>query len=104
MEYIIKKRETLTTIALVYIYIIRTNNILVFKIKHGYKLELETSETMNLFHSIKKLIDQTKHSENVPSLKVGEAVLVQYNLVDNKCQKNLKYYTFLLQVNLMLIC
>ena len=55
MEYIIKKRETLTTIALVYIYIIRTNNILVFKIKHRYKLELETSETMNLFHSIKKI-------------------------------------------------
>ena len=96
MEYIIKKRETLTTIALVYIYIIRTNNILVFKIKHEYKLELETSETMNLFHGIKKIIDQTKHRENVPSLKVAEAVLVQYNLVDSQCQKNLKYYTFLL--------
>ena len=96
MEYIIKKRETLTTIALVYIYIIRTNNILVFKIKHGYKLESETSETMNLFHSIKKLTDQTKHRETVPSLKVAEAVLVQYNLVDSQCQKNLKYYTFLL--------
>ena len=96
MEYIIKKRETLTTIALVYIYIIRTNNILVFKIKHEYKLELETSETMNLFHSIKKIIDQTKHRENVPSLKVAEAVLVQYNLVDSQCQKYLKYYTFLL--------
>ena len=96
MEYIIKKCETLTTIALVYIYIIRTNNILVFKIKHEYKLELETSETMNLFHGIKKIIDQTKHRENVPSLKVAEAVLVQYNLVDSQCQKNLKYYTFLL--------
>ena len=45
--------------------------------------------------------------EKVPSLEVVEVVLVQCNLVDNQIiniNKRLKYYTLLLQINLMLIC
>ena len=38
------------------------------------------------------------------SFEVVELVLVQRNLVDNQYQQNLKYYTFLLLINLMLIC
>ena len=53
-EYIIKKHETLTTIPLIHVYINRINNGLVFKIKDGYKLALQTSETMKLFGSTKK--------------------------------------------------
>ena len=48
------------------------------KIKDGYKLELQTPETMKLFCSTKKLIDKTKN---------GEVVLVQCNLVDNQYQQ-----------------
>ena len=55
-----------------------------FKIKDGYRLELQTIETMKLFGSTKKLIDKTKNGENVPSLEVAEIVLVQCNLVDNQ--------------------
>ena len=51
--------------------------------KNGYKLELQTSETMKLFGSIKKLIDKTKTGEKISSLEVVEVVLVQCNLVDN---------------------
>ena len=51
-----------------------------FKIKDGYKLELQTPETLRLFGSTKKLIDKTKNGENVPSLEAVETVLVQYNL------------------------
>ena len=40
---------------------------LIFKRKDGYKLELQTSEKMNLFDSA-KLIDKTKNGENIPSL------------------------------------
>ena len=58
-----------------------------FKIKDGYKLELQTPETMKLFGSTKKLIDKTKNRENVPSLEVVEVVLVQCNLVDNQYQQ-----------------
>ena len=87
IEYIIKKRGTLTTVPPIHAYINRINNRLVFKIKDGYKLELQTPETMKLFGSTKKLIDKTKNGENVPSLEVAEVVLVQCNLVNNQYQQ-----------------
>ena len=52
-EYIIKKHEALTTIPPIYVYINRINNGLVFKIKDGYKLEVQMPETMKLFGSTK---------------------------------------------------
>ena len=77
-----------------------------FKIKDGYKLELQTPETMKLFGSTKKLIDKTKNGEKVPSLEVVEVVLVQCNLVDNQYQQKsevlyffvLYLYAYLLNV------
>ena len=48
-----KKHETLPTNPPIHIYINRINNRLVFKIKDGYKLELQTPETMKLFGSTK---------------------------------------------------
>ena len=53
IEYIMKKIETLPTKPIC-IYINRINNRLVFKIKDGHKLELQTTETMKLFRSTKK--------------------------------------------------
>ena len=58
IEYINKKHETLTKIPLIHVYINIINNRLVFKIKDGYKLELQTPETMKLFGSTKKLIEK----------------------------------------------
>ena len=58
-----------------------------FKIKDGYKLEIQTPETIVLFGSTKRLIDKTKNGENVPNLEVVEVVLVQCNLVDHQYQK-----------------
>ena len=67
-----------------------------FKIKDGYKLELQTPETMKLFGSTKKLINRTKNVENVLSLRVVEVVLVQCNLVDNQYQlKSEVLHTFM---------
>ena len=66
-----------------------------FRIKDGYKLELQTPETKKLLGSTKKLIDKTKNGENVPSLEVVEAVLVHCNLVDSQYQQNSEVlYTF----------
>ena len=87
IEYIIKKLETLTTIPSIHVYINIINKRLVLEIKDGYKLELQTPETMKLFGSRKKLIDKRKNGENVPSLEVVEVVLVQCNLVDNQYQQ-----------------
>ena len=61
IKYIIKKHETLTTIPPNHVYTNRNNTRLVFKIQDGYKLELQTPETMKLFGSTKKQIEKTKH-------------------------------------------
>ena len=53
-----------------------------FKIKDGYKLELQTPETMKLFGNTKKLIDKKKNGANL--VKV---VLAQRNLVNNQYQQ-----------------
>ena len=68
-EFIIKKHEILTKIPPIHVYIDRINNGLVFKIKDGYKLELQTPETVKLFGSTKKLIDKTKNGEKDRILK-----------------------------------
>ena len=50
---------------------------------------------MELFVSIKKVIEKTKNVENIPSLKLVEVVLVKCNLVDNQYQRKSKIlYTF----------
>ena len=66
-KYIIKKQETSTTIPTIPIHINRINNIAVFKIKDGYKLELKTPETMNLFES-------TKNRQNIKMEKTYQVL------------------------------
>ena len=58
------------------VYINRINNRLAFKIKDGYKLELQMPKKIKLFESKKKLIDKKRIGENVPSTEVVEIVLV----------------------------
>ena len=58
IEFIIKKYGTLTTNSTIYIYINRIKNRLVFKRKYGYKLELQTPETIKLFSNTKKVIEK----------------------------------------------
>ena len=53
---VIKKHEKLSTNLLIHIYINRINNRLIFKVKDGYKLELQTPEILV--------------AKNVPSLEV----------------------------------
>ena len=40
-----------------------------FKIKNGYKLELQTTETIKLFGVTKKVINKTKNGEMSPVSK-----------------------------------
>ena len=62
-EFIIKKHETLTDNPSIKIYSNKIKNIIVFKIKNGYKLELLTSETTKLLGSTKNVVDKDKNSE-----------------------------------------
>ena len=57
-----------------------------FKIKDGYKLELQTPKTIKLFDSTKKLIGKTQNRESVTSVKVIQVFLAQFNLLDNQYQ------------------
>ena len=98
-----KKDET-TKKHPIHVYINRINNRLVVKIKGWFKIGLQMPKTMKLFGSTKKLIDETKNEEKVPTLEVVEVFLVQFNLANNQHQQNLKYYSLLLKIRLKLIC
>ena len=78
-EFVIKKHETLTENPPIRIYPNKIENIIVFKIRTGCKLELLTLETMKLLGSTKKDVDSDKNSENVPKLETVEVVLVHCN-------------------------
>ena len=73
-----------------------------FKIKDGYKVELQTPETITRFGSTKKIVDKTKNRKNIPTLELAEAVLAQCNLVNKQCQQKslLKRFYWLLRLNL----
>ena len=95
--------KTLAATPPIHVYINKINDRLVFKIKDGYKLELQTPETMKLLGSTKKLIGKTKNGENVPSLEVVEVVLVQGNLVDNQYQQKSEVLEIEDKLNLTLL-
>ena len=79
----------------IHIYINRINNSLVFKIRDGYKFELQMSETMTLLGSTNKLLGEMKYGENVPGFEVAEVVLVQSKLVVDQYRQNFEVlYTF----------
>ena len=90
IEFIIKKRETLTENLPIETYPNKIKNRIAFKIKIGYKLELLTPEKMKLLGSTKKDADKDKDGESVPRLESVEAVLVHCNLVKNDYQHTSK--------------
>ena len=73
----------------------KIENRITFKIKTGYYLELLTHETMKLLGSTKNKITKDENGENTPHLEINEVVLIQYNIVNNSYQQNLRVlYTF----------
>ena len=94
--YIIKKHETITSNeeSPILIYPTKIKNRTVFKIKTGYKLELQTNETMRLLGD-GPIIDIDKNGVNVPELKQAHSVLLHCNVVHNDYLQNSKLlYTF----------
>ena len=69
IEYINKMHETLTAIPPFHVYINIINNSLVFKVKDGYKVELQTPETVKLFGTTNELIDKIKTEKKYQILK-----------------------------------
>ena len=81
---IIKNHKKLPFKPAFFIYINKMDDRVMFIIKNAYQPELQTPETMKLFVSTQKLTGKTKTCENVPSHRVFEVVLAQYNLTDNQ--------------------
>ena len=69
--------------------------VIVFKVKTGYKLELLSPEIKKLLGSAKKDIDKDKDGEDVPKLESVAVVLVHCNLVNNNyLQESKVLFTF----------
>ena len=69
--------------------------VIVFKVKTGYKLELLSPEIKKLLGSAKKDIDKDKDGEDVPKLDSVAVVLVHCNLVNNSYLQSSKVlFTF----------
>ena len=78
------------------IYVNKIENIITFKIKKGYYIELLTPETMKLLGKTKSKITNDKNVENVPHLEITEVILIHCNTVNNNYQQNSRVlYTFI---------
>ena len=87
-EYVFKKHGENTDKSSVEIYVNKTENRVIFKIKDGYSLELLTPETIKVLGSTKKKITKDKNDENVPHLEITEVVLVHCDVVNNYDQQD----------------
>ena len=87
-EYVFKKHGENTDKSSVEIYVNKTENRVIFKIKDGYSLELLTPETIKVLGSTKKKITKDKNDENVPHLEITEVVLVHCDVVNNYYQQD----------------
>ena len=87
-EYILKKHNERVDNPSIRIYINKTENRIMFKIKSGYYHELLTQETMKLLGSAVSKINKDKNGENVSHLEVAELVLVHCNLINNDYQQD----------------
>ena len=94
-EYILKKHSENVDNPSIKIYVNKIENIIIFKIKNGYYLELLTPEAMKLLGSTERKITKDKNGEDVPHLKIVELVLVHCNFVNNDYQQDSRIlYTF----------
>ena len=94
-EYILKKHSESANNPSIRINVNKIENIIAFKIKNGYSLELLTPETMKLLGCTGSKITKDKNGEILPYLEIIELVLAHCNLVNNDYQQDSRIlYTF----------
>ena len=84
----IKKAYEKTVNPSLWIYINKTENRIMIKMKKVYYYELLTAETMKLLGSTKSKITEDKNDKNVPYLEINKVVLIPCNVVNNSYQQN----------------
>ena len=94
-EYIPTKHSENVDNPSIKIYVNKIENIITFKNKNGYYLELLPPEAIKLLGSTASKITKDKNGENVPHLEIVELVLIHCNLVNDNYQQNSRIlYTF----------
>ena len=73
---------------LIRIYVNKVGNIIALKIRTGYYNELLTPETLKALESTNNKITKNKNGEDEPYLGITEVVLIHFNIINNKHQKN----------------
>ena len=71
-KYIIKKHKTVTDNPPIRIYVNKIENMITFKIKTGYYVELLTPETMKLLGSTKSEITKNKNRKKLPYSEISK--------------------------------
>ena len=95
LEYILEKHGEDIDEPSLQIYVNKTENRIIFKIKNEYSLELLTPETMKLPRTTENKISEDKNGGNVLHLEITEVVLVHFNIVNNDYQQDARaLYTF----------
>ena len=87
-KYILEKHTENTDKPSIRVYVNRNENMITFKIKDGYALELLRKETMKLLGSTESKITKDENGENVPHLEIDKVVLVHCNIVNNDYQQD----------------
>ena len=82
-EYILKTHGQNTDQPAGLVYVNKIENMVTFKIKNGYSLELLTLETMKLLGSSENKIKGDKNGKNKPHLEITELVLLYRAIVNH---------------------
>ena len=98
-KYILKTHEEKKDISSVRIYVNKIENVITFKIKTGYYIQLLTLGTMKLPVATKGKITSNENGENVLHLKITEVILLHCNIFNNDYQHGLRILFKLLVPN-----
>ena len=83
----LKNHEEKTDNPSIKMFVIKMVNIIMFKIKTGYYVQLLTLETIKLLGNTKSKITKDKNGENVSQLEITEVVLIHCNFINNDYQR-----------------
>ena len=70
------------------IYVNKIEDIITFKLKTRYYLEVLTTETMKLLGSTKSKISKDRNRKNIRHFEITEVVLISCSTVVNNYQQN----------------
>ena len=98
-KYILKTHKEKKDISSVRIYVNKIENVIKFKIKTGYYIQLLTLGTMKLPVVTKGKITRDENGENMLHLKITEVILLHCNIFHNDYQHDLRILFKLLVPN-----